>query len=402
MHIPSLLPILSLTLSTLLPPVSADLGDRAQCEKHGLNKAAEKGFGSPSGEYFCSSKIKSGIVINGLECWADSKSVRGLKFYYSDLSTMMIGKAGGSGRVANDKAMWDPTADHVTALSLWGGGWNGILGRVDMRVSNGQYVNCGKDTTFGAADFETDLGAGGMMIGASGGFGDGIDNVAFQFSATALSRVTLTSLDVPAIRNLGSDPSTNGLTNMNFETIRIINRQKSDSLKTTNFKWSKSMKKSRTWNFEETNSFSFGQNFGVSLAIPEGPEVKSETSYEWKSTTTESKQNVDEVEEAVHWTIPELSIKPGKAKSIKIVAVQGELDSAKYKAMMKVTFKDSSTLDYETVATFGTLGYGTMDVIVEDEDAEDAMKEVGRSGSVELDKDGNRVAKSKRYVGFVA
>ncbi|CAI6341493.1 unnamed protein product [Periconia digitata] len=387
---PSLRSILLYGLSTL-SVASAAIGDASECDvkSHGMAVTDSKTTGRSDGEAFCTSKIKQGKVINGMECWADKDSVRGLKFYYTDESEMMIGKKDNlNGRVVNMKARWNPTADRFEHLQLWDNGWGGMIGRIDAKWSNGQAINCGREAQWGGPTYEADRGAGGMLIGADGGVGDGIDNIRFYFTATAPSRVTLRDLVIPGLN------TNDGLKQISLKTLRIINRFENDTLKTKDFDWREKVERKRLFNFQETKTFGFDQTFGIQAGLPKGASIESTTSFKWETSEQTTKENIDNMEDEQSWGIQPLTINPGKAKVIEIKAIKGTLENQAYTAKMEVTFKDSSKFTYQTKASFGLVQYTSMDAIFSDEDADVAIDAIG-GNNVEVDTSGRVMTKNE-------
>lgn len=71
-----------------------------------------------SGGDFCLSRWKSGVLISGIEAWADDNGIQMMRMYYSDGKTTDIGtnvKAPHHGKI-----QWDSGKERIKELKLWG------------------------------------------------------------------------------------------------------------------------------------------------------------------------------------------------------------------------------------------------------------------------------------------
>jgi len=151
-------------------------------------------IGGGTGSPFCETKWKQGLVIKGIEVWADSNCVRAVQFKYSDDSLgNMIGKADGN---INKRIMWDPISTRVEKLELWGDGKGKRLGRIKIRLSNNEEFDAGKDT-LGQTTYNMVVGAG-IMLGAYGGSGTDVDMLGILFLGSKVESLKITDLKLDA------------------------------------------------------------------------------------------------------------------------------------------------------------------------------------------------------------
>jgi hypothetical protein len=173
---------LLLGATLLLSPFFAAADD---CSEGPWTDVSSTGGGGGGG--FCATKWKAGVVITGVEVWANSKDVRAIQFYYSDgTNSELFGKIDGDKHARMD---WDPATDGIEQLRTWGNGRGQYLGRVFIRTKTGKELDVGKDTS-GQDTFESKV-ASGIMLGAFGAHGDVIDSLGFIFLKSKIERITI-------------------------------------------------------------------------------------------------------------------------------------------------------------------------------------------------------------------
>lgn len=173
---------LLLGATLLLSPFLAAADD---CSEGPWTDVSSTGGGGGGG--FCATKWKSGVVITGVEAWANDKGVRAIQFYYSDGSNSnLYGKIDGD---RHAKMEWDPAVDTIDQVRTWGNGRGENLGRVQIRTTQGKELDVGKDTN-GQDTFESKV-ASGILLGAFGASGDLIDSLGFIFLKSKIERISI-------------------------------------------------------------------------------------------------------------------------------------------------------------------------------------------------------------------
>jgi hypothetical protein len=143
--------------------------------------------GGQGGARFCATKHVDGIVVTGVEVWANNKAVQAVQMYYSDgTNSDVFGKINGD---KHDILKWDPATDGISQIRTWGNGRGQYLGRVNIRTKAGKELDVGKDTS-GQNVFETNV-ASGIMLGAYGNSADQIDSMGFLFLKSKVDKITI-------------------------------------------------------------------------------------------------------------------------------------------------------------------------------------------------------------------
>ncbi|PSN62986.1 hypothetical protein BS50DRAFT_637545 [Corynespora cassiicola Philippines] len=386
---------------TSLHLTTATLGDPRHCTSHNMRTAPPSGPTGkqpPSGTPFCTSKVLDGILINGIECFADENSLRGIRFFYTDQSTLLVGKDieqhGATGKV-----MWNPATERITELSLWGGGWDGFMGRIVVEVEGDEKrrIDCGHYRKhWGAADKQVDLGAGGLLIGASGGCGDAVDNIEFQFSASKPQGIQMKEVKFPEILNPEGNPNANGIDQVTVDEVRFINTLDTENLTIKDLKFSEGKERSGSWAVSETSTFGFGQTIGIGVELPGVPvSIESSTSWNWENTN--SRENTSEWKDwrDMSWSTGEVNIKPGQAMVCKLYALKGQLQDTKYEAKMEVYFHDNTVFNYNMIGRMKMVDWSKSTLHCDNEDAEKALSELNAGHGRQLSPDGKELAGSK-------
>lgn len=148
------------------------------------------GSGNTGGP-FCHTKYKEGIVMTGVEVWADDNRVQAIQFYYSDgTNSGQMGKIKGD---KHDRMDWDPSTDGISQAKSWGNGRAQALGRVYLRLKSGKELDVGRDTS-GQDSFEHNVFSG-IMLGAVGRSGDNIDQLGWLFLKSKIDAITVSDVE---------------------------------------------------------------------------------------------------------------------------------------------------------------------------------------------------------------
>ena len=238
--------------------------------------------GGHGGAGFCATKFKEGVVITGVEVWANTKAVRAIQFFYSDgTNSKQWGIVDGDRRA---KLNWDPASDGISQVKTWGNGRGQYLGRVQIRTRSGKELDVGKDTS-GQDTFESDVGSG-IMLGAFGASGDVIDRLGFLFLKSKVEKVTIDDIkfkETPEELNKRRQ-------GLEMLTIDYADHTHTHSNATQNFKFEKSTEQtvSKKYSNTGTSTFGFSQAFEISGKILDlGGSSTTTLSYEYSKSSTE-------------------------------------------------------------------------------------------------------------------
>jgi hypothetical protein len=147
--------------------------------------------GSEGGDDFCATKWKQGIVITGIEAWANHETLRAIQFKYSDGSLSEVyGRADGE---KNARIEWESTKTHVEKITLWGNGIGTRTGRIYVRLSDGKELDVGKDTR-GQTPYEQKVDSaqtGGILLGAFGRRGFDVNALGFIFLGSKVKKIKI-------------------------------------------------------------------------------------------------------------------------------------------------------------------------------------------------------------------
>lgn len=169
----------------------ATLGQAADCGSKGPFGPSVAVGKAGSGGYYCETGWAAGVVVTGLEAWADSSHVNGIQFSFSDGTKRMVGnQKSGSGDQFHKSVTWG-VGDTVTQLDLWKSNDGRAVSKIEIKTSNGQTMEIG----YWAGKVVSIPINSGIMLGAQGGTGDFIDNITFLFLASTVGKAEITGLD---------------------------------------------------------------------------------------------------------------------------------------------------------------------------------------------------------------
>ncbi|MBE9217431.1 jacalin-like lectin [Dolichospermum flos-aquae] len=275
-------------------------------------------IGGQGGHFFSDAKYDQSIAVSGLEVWADTWTLRGIRITFSDNSVVMRGAAEGTycGSISLDYV----NGETVTELSIWGNGAGSRCGAFRIKTSKNK-IFFPQMTKWGLkTEYKMNVGSG-VILGVIGDAGSDIDSLGFlmldKVDNTVLTafQYDLTKVALPQ--------------NKYVYDIEIPNPSNTDSDSGSIVK-QVSIEKGGEWSIKA--GFTFGQEYKVSGGVPfvgEGEmttkwEVSFETSYtrKWNETKTETV------------TIP--LIVPAKTKTrIEYSHFQGKIDACPFTATMR-------------------------------------------------------------------
>lgn len=164
--------------------------------------------GSDGGDPFCATRWKQGVVMTGIEAWANHETLRAVQFKFSDGSlSEVFGKADGD---KHDRIEWKSTEAHVEKITLWGNGRGTRTGRIFVRLSDGKELDVGKDTS-GQTSFDQVIDpdkTGGILLGAFGKRGEDINHLGFLFLGSKIKKIRVEDITLDdSLENLNAKGS---------------------------------------------------------------------------------------------------------------------------------------------------------------------------------------------------
>ncbi|MCC3475852.1 MULTISPECIES: hypothetical protein [unclassified Microcoleus] len=241
-------------------------------------------IGGQGGFEFSDAKYNQSIAVSGLEAWADTWTLRGIRITFSDNSVVMRGKAEGShaGSISLDYV----NGETVTELSIWGNGEGTRCGAFRIKTSkNREFFP--KMTKWGLkTEYKMNAG-GGVILGVIGSASSDLDSLGFLMldkvnnSVLTAFQYDLTKVPLPQ--------------NKSAYDITIPNPSNTDS-DSGSVSQAVSIEKGGEWSTKA--GFTFGQEYKVNGGVPfvaQGEittkwEVSTESSYtqKWNNTTTQT------------------------------------------------------------------------------------------------------------------
>jgi hypothetical protein len=278
--------------------------------------------GGNDGGPFCATRWKQGVVMTGIEAWANKNTLRAVQFKFSDGSlSEVFGKAEGD---RNGRLEWQSTEAHVEKITLWGNGVGTRTGRIYVRLSNGKELDVGKDTS-GQTPYDQTIDpdiTGGILIGAFGKRGDDINHLGFLFLGSKVRKIKIEEITLDDdLDNLNARQA--GITTQVLAEDHYTNK-KNASNDTHGF-WN-SLEKEDVVVHTQTTSTTFGTNINIEYSgqvAGLGPKVSFGVEFKLeKGWSDESRKST---KRTLQWRT-ESVVPPGKSITCKAFAQLGEFD----------------------------------------------------------------------------
>ena len=143
-------------------------------------------IGGKGGTDFSDAKYDRGIVVSGLEVWADTSTLRGIRIKFSDNSSVMHGESEGNycGSISLDYL----NGETVTELSIWGNGEGSRCGAFRIKTSKNQEFFPKMTKRELKTEYKMNSG-GGVILGVIGASGADIDCLGFLMLDKVKNRV---------------------------------------------------------------------------------------------------------------------------------------------------------------------------------------------------------------------
>ncbi|KAF2792567.1 hypothetical protein K505DRAFT_418383 [Melanomma pulvis-pyrius CBS 109.77] len=315
--------------------------------------------GGDGGGRFCATKWKAGVVVTGVEVWADKGSVRAVQFYYSDgTNSQQWGKVDGDKHARLD---WDPAVDGISQIKTWGNGRAQYLGRVFIRTKKGAELDVGKDTS-GQDTFETNV-ASGIMLGAFGSCGDRIDNMGFLFLKSKIEKITIDDVvfsETPEMLNARME---------GLETVILdyADHTNANTAATETFTFGKTDTKSTTKSFSNTATNSFGWSTATELSgkiLDLGASSTTTLKYDYSKATTEESSTTNTV--MLTYSVATV-LAPGQRTFCRATAMSGTY-KGDYTSTVNIWLEDGTTFGFEQEGTMEQVNWSKASSVCQDND----------------------------------
>lgn len=300
-------------------------------------------IGGPGGDTeFCSTKWMNGIVVTGVEVWANAWAVTGIQLYFSDgTDSGVFGHENGD---RTDRLTWDPSTDSISQLKMWGNGQGQFTGRVQIRTKTGLELDVGKDTS-GQDTYEIKVNSG-IMLGALGKSGDSIDVLGFLFLKSTVSKISMENV------TFQETPDELNARKQGLKTAVIDYADHTNNSPTSNdtFSFGHSIEQETTKTYSNTAT----HNYGIQQATEVSGDLLGIAPLKLGSTTTLSYQysNAKTEETAQQETVTltysvSTTLKPGQRIFCRATATNG-VYNGNYDATVS-----TSLAYYRTIHTIG-------------------------------------------------
>ncbi|KAF2869574.1 hypothetical protein BDV95DRAFT_609112 [Massariosphaeria phaeospora] len=308
-------------------------------------------IGGGDGMDFCEQRSDYGVVINGIEVWADKDGVNGLRVRFTDGSNSpQLGRQLGD----HKEASWKPDeGDLLSNIDLWGNGNGRHVGRIRLRFSSGYVFEHGKDVN-GKNPFELNVG-GGIMLGIAGLHSPDkvINQLTFRMLKSNIKSTEIGDLhyeeDTDAIiaqkkgiegRIISEAHFQNNQTNGNYMDYKIEQR------------WSTSSKSQ--WSLTQTHTIGGKYTYKSSAKVLDvGVEHSFELSYSYANAAMEGGEKA---EDDIRVSSASGKLDPGEEVWCRAIAQRGAYDGA-FSTKIILHLDDGTTWEYDAEGKSSSIKY---------------------------------------------
>ncbi|KAF2751128.1 hypothetical protein M011DRAFT_473642 [Sporormia fimetaria CBS 119925] len=313
------------------PVPNASLSVRSErCGWENAPFTGPRRVGADKGTLFCETRWEAGLTMTGVEAWASKKGVLAVQFFYSDgSSTPVFGKIGGDRHARLD---WDPTTTGVEQVRSWGDGRAKMLGRLYMRLRNGDTLDVGKD--IGGQDaFETQVHSG-ILMGVEGHSDDVVYKLGLRFLRSPVKKMRVGRI------TFDETPEELNKKMQGIQSVDVYSGSSQNSHSAPQ-KWKfatkQSVRNTKTWQNTATHGFGYTYTLEVSgqlLGIGASGSHALAYTYEDSKTTIGATEQAKELGSEV-----EIEVKPGETMYCAATAWFGQYDG-KYNAHVELVLED--------------------------------------------------------------
>ncbi|PGH27597.1 hypothetical protein AJ80_00610 [Polytolypa hystricis UAMH7299] len=337
-------------LLTLSAAFSSQLATRQSACDSGPWARPIRPVGGMGGYPFCETRWRDGLIMKGMEVWADNGRVRGIEFTYSDGSiSTLYGERGGEKRGRID---WNAAeGDAINSITLYGDGRGRRVGRIIVRTQSGKELDVGKNTS-GQDAFAMTVGSG-VLVGAFGHSGADIDNLGFLFLASKIQKVDISDLVLDSEIDIEKDNQV-GISVVTLDEVQYYNNHATDDV--TNFEFSNSHTRTNSYTYSQATTDMWGLSVSVTLAIkPFGIGGEVESGFQWEHTKTSTTQTTKSMEVTLQYKVS-ADVKSGETILCKSQSAQGEVYGG-YTSKVTLTFEDGTQWSYSERGTVAAMSY---------------------------------------------
>ncbi|RDL34412.1 uncharacterized protein BP5553_07540 [Venustampulla echinocandica] len=240
----------------------ASLGRADGCEKGPFGDSHK--FGKTGGGYYCDTAWDKGLVITGLEVWANEWHVKGIQWAYSDGTKSVVRGMNVGDR--NQAITWG-AGDKITRLQMWGNYAGDAVGKIEIETSSGKKLSQGSDVgTFGG---EPVLTHSGILLGGRGSSNDFVNELEMLFLASNVQKGGAVITAVKFQDNLDDwNKKMKGIETTSLDAAYFINSNKKGSKQS--YQFSKSLSRS----VGKTLTQQYSTTLGASVSVTVGAEVE--------------------------------------------------------------------------------------------------------------------------------
>ncbi|MBE9075196.1 hypothetical protein [Microcystis sp. LEGE 08355] len=275
-------------------------------------------IGGDGGTEFQDEKYDQGLAVSGIEAWADTWTLHGIRIKFSDNSVVVRGQMAGTycGGITIDYA----GGETVTGLSIWGNGIGTRCGAFRIQTSKGQDF-FPKMTKWGLkTEYKMNPG-GGVILGVLGQAAWDIDCLGFVMLAK-VEKSLLTELEYDLNKISSPDKKY-------AYDVTIPNPSSTDSHQGAIQKITR-IEKAGEWFVK--GGLTFGQSFSVKAEVPGLVEAEASSSWQVSVETGYNQRWSNTAEQTV--TIP-LICPAYTMTRIAYSYFQGTVDGCPFSATMK-------------------------------------------------------------------
>jgi len=322
--------------AVLLNTFTSAIGD---CDQGPWNLANVLAVGGGKGTEWCAAKQSSGIIINGVEVYYDSKGVNSLQWFFTDdTKGDVIGHAKGD----HQKLSWDPSAGElITSFKCWGNGKGQWLGKVSIQAGKDKTLEVGKNVkdqdTF---DQKTESG---ILVGAFGRADeDRVISLGLLFLKSKIDKMSVEDI-VYDEKPEDLNKKKKGLSLVHIDSRDYLNNSPTNA--TYTFQMADKRATSKTHSVTQTHTLGISEAWEASGELL-GMGVKETTtlSYSYANAKTEESSATDEV--LIQYMIA-TPLKPGDHIYCRSTASRGVYDGT-YSCSVHIHLEDGSIWQFKS------------------------------------------------------
>lgn len=179
-------------------PAPSDLNSPSDgCIAGGPNQGGSPVYGCEgnTGFYFCNTNWKAGLLITGMEVWAEQYQIKGIQLTYSDGSKAPIQGNPDSDTESRHAAVTWAETDTIQSIQMWNNSVGDAMGRISLKTTGGVKLDVGAKFTQGGSGTYVPLSSSGNLIGMTGTSNDMLRQVKFWFLPSKVATAEIVQID---------------------------------------------------------------------------------------------------------------------------------------------------------------------------------------------------------------